>query len=297
MAQTDEAGVVSDPEPKGIGGWLILPLIGLIFAPLYLLWLVWQRLPEIAEKVPAHALVAQIATIILTLPFFAFLIFCLVRFLQERRSVPWLMTIFYGFNVIAGLAVIIGRLKGYDFPEELAAYSLVAGHTLTTAIQTLLSIVWIFYFHNSVRVANTFTVVGRSREQKREPKGLGGWLIVPLAIVAALLVFMVIDAVMTRLGPRMLFAYGHSHWLVLCRLTFFAALGIGGSAISLFYALRQKRVARWLLLGYFTIWTVVVAVTLVVEPFKTVGAIFGVLFLAFTAYLLLSRRVKNTFVR
>jgi hypothetical protein len=297
MAQTDEPRAVPDPDLTGIGGWLILPLIQLIFTPLYLIWLLVQRLPEVAARVPAHAQGAQIAVVLFTLPFFAALIFCLVRFLQKRRSVPWLMTLFYGLN-IAGLVLILAHLfKGVGFTDEIADQSLAAWRGVRAVIEIAVSVLWIFYFHNSVRVTNTFTTVRPSREKQRDPKGLGGWLVLPLAAVVFIMVFMLIGMVKTGLAKSMIFAFQHGHWLVLLRQAFFGALALGGSIACLVYALWQKRIARWLLAGYFAIWTVVIAVTLAQEPVPNrAGLVSGVLILAIVAYLLLSRRVKNTFI-
>jgi hypothetical protein len=298
MTQTDEPTAVPDPDLAGIGGWLILPLIHLVFSPFYTLWSIGQRLPDIAERAPAHPHAAQGVFVLAMLPFFAFLIFCLVCFLQKRREVPWLMTVFYGLTSFGALVSMIARLKGYEYPDRIAGTSLAAQYTFPTLTQLALGIGLIFYFHNSVRVANTFTVVGPKREPEHEPKGLGGWLILPLAAVVFFFAITLTVIVRTGLAPRMFFAFQHDHWLVLGRQLFLAALAQVGSITCLYYALWQKRAARRLLITYFSLWASVCAIALALEPkFNPVGLFLGLLCLALVAYLLLSRRVKNTFVR
>lgn len=296
MTESEEARAVPEPELTGIGGWLILPLVQLVFGPPFLLWTLCQRLPYIGERVPQHAYAAQGAFILLMLPLVVFELYCLVRFLQKRREVPWLMTALYGINITSLIVILIARLKGYDFPDTIAAQSMVAGHTVPSLVQIAIQLTLIFCFHNSVRVSNTFTVVGGSRE--RELKGLGGWLILPLVTVVFFFAITLTVIMRTAVAPRMLFAFQHGHWLVFGRQLFLAALAQLGSITCLFYALRQKRAARWLLIGYFALWASVSAISLAFEAkFNPVGLAVGLLCLALVAYLLLSRRVKNTFVK
>jgi len=301
MAQADEPR--GAPELEGIGGWLILPLIQLIFTPLYLIWLVVQRLPEVAARVPAHAQGAQIAVVLFTLPFFAALIFCLVRFLQKRRAVPWLMTLFYGLN-IAGLVLIIAHLiKGVGFTDANADQSLVAWRGVRATIEIAVSVVWIFYFHNSVRVANTFKAIGRSRERKPERAGLGGWLIPPLVVLSLWNTMLLIGfvRVLPTLPGKLAFSLVHHTYAPARWLAGFAVIAASLALLVLF--LKKKRLARWLMMVFFAVllglFLAFYFTNPTTPPHKWIAhtAIICALCLAIIAYFTVSKRVRATFVR
>jgi len=151
--------------PSGIGGWLILPLLGLIVT-LFLtamnifvgimggaldftaMWLRGEILPEYVDLAWLIPL-----SIVLGLALLAFGIVCMMRFFQKHRSLPRLMIGFYAFLVVSALfdAIIfyIYPVLLEDPSNPITAFADVSRTALGVAI-------WSTYFCVSKRVRATF---------------------------------------------------------------------------------------------------------------------------------------------
>lgn len=266
----------------------------MVFGPFYLVWLtVSGGFPGIANRMPPTLPPAKVAVPLIVLPLFAFQIYCLVRFLQKRREVPWLMTVLYGLNILGLLISLIAHLKGYEFSGQGIFTTIATEHPILAIVQIGIGVAFIAYFHDSVRVQNTFV---NAAPPKAEPKGLGGWLILPLATVIIILVVTAIAMAM-HLPAAMAFAYQHGLWPRLLRQTLVILLAAGYPSLSLYFAFRRKRAARWLLTIYFALWILLGAAILAKETvLNPAGVLMEGLCLASLAYLWLSRRVRNTFI-
>lgn len=154
-----------DPEPKGhtlyntIGGWLILPGIGLCLTPFrmiydflnidYFNYSNWRILTDPnfgAYDVALGSLILIEMIINLVLLFYSVVLIFL--FFKRRSSVPLLAAIFYGSNFIFLLAdgVIGGQYIGMD------------NETITAVLRSLFgAAIWIPYFLISERSKGTFT--------------------------------------------------------------------------------------------------------------------------------------------
>lgn len=121
---------------KGIGGWLIIPTIGLflgafVWVALFLLYSIIILLGESDLLAISYFLVSLIMSFLT--------IYSLVLEFGRKKEFPKWITITY----ISGfLATIILSLVDGDFSD-------VYGSTLGT-------IIWVWYFYVSVRVKNTF---------------------------------------------------------------------------------------------------------------------------------------------
>ena len=151
-------------EPRGIGGWLILPLVQLAATILLTLrelltladpaalaglrQLLNGTVPEGLRGMMMFGLIDTIAA----LSVIALATACLVQIARLKRSVPVWMTAFYAFGVVCygyewyGF-VTYPMLAGGDEAGTLAGMFL--GSVLRAAI-------WISYFFVSKRVKNTF---------------------------------------------------------------------------------------------------------------------------------------------
>lgn len=159
-----DASTSDSNAPSGIGGWLILPFIGLIVAPfvwgfLFFLYLRLALLPQAAaifgnvnspQYFPGWAwFVSSVTTV--SLAMLALTIWVLVEFIRKKRRVPGLMILVLVLNVLAMLAF---HLSMRQAPPILAS---AAAQSIQGVAQTVLAAgIWIPYFLKSKRVANTF---------------------------------------------------------------------------------------------------------------------------------------------
>jgi hypothetical protein len=143
-------GRQSNPKPKGISGWLIIPALNLIAMPI-----VWAtRLLLDLSSLPSYppdlstdprlwlwALI-QVGMIVAS-------VFVAVLFFMRRR---------------AAVTGIIGLMVGSIIAESriTALYSSIMPHTKADPYSAPLiySAIWVLYFLMSKRVKNTFRVVG-----------------------------------------------------------------------------------------------------------------------------------------
>lgn len=152
-------GSLADAE--SIGGWLVLPLLGLFFTPVrvlnflisneYFNQRVWTELLNPTSNVYSPALVAvSMVELVVNVAFLVFSVLLIYLFIKRRSSVPRLMVIFYAVNF------------GFILLDYLLVQALslpVAGTSETVrSITTALvgAAIWIPYFNVSERVKATF---------------------------------------------------------------------------------------------------------------------------------------------
>jgi len=278
-------------ELRGIRGWLLLPLAQLIFNLLYIVWLPVRYLPEIAAKVPGHEIKAIIGYLVVQLPYFAFLVFCLARFLQERKATVWLMTVFYGLNIAIVLAFLLAPAVGI----HVAPRSAVLGRPAASFVAIGIWLGLLAYFHTSLRVKNTFF---RTAPPRAEVAGLGGWLIVVLPFVALWMVGL-ISVIKSPFTLLQRLAWSTAHGTIYpYRLVASEAMAVF-LAYALIRALQRRRVARVLLMIASALGVAYgMAIILLRGPgHATTGLVAAALWLAIGAYFWRSQRVNNTFVK
>lgn len=146
--------------PVGIGGWLVLPIIGLVITPLRGLF----HLASYAELFQSLAVLTVGQRVFLVSEFIGNLIFLLVLpvvllvlLFRKSASFPWLFVIW----AAGGLAFLIIDLAVAQilFGDVLAASNqqLLDSESIPEVIRSLvLAVVWIPYIRMSKRVANTF---------------------------------------------------------------------------------------------------------------------------------------------
>ncbi len=157
-----------NPDPwehsqnKQIGGWLILPAIGLIISPFVLSLQIinedffnhntWLSLNSIGENA-ANITVLFAAELIYNFLFLMFNLLVIYMFFSRRTSLPRLITIYY-------IVSLLGPILDHFLVEILAPGVLTEvdrNTTYTDATRTIIgAAIWIPYFNISERSKNTF---------------------------------------------------------------------------------------------------------------------------------------------
>ncbi|HEY5347954.1 MAG TPA: DUF2569 domain-containing protein [Rhizomicrobium sp.] len=142
--------VPREGEPKGIGGWLLLPAAQLILAPISFILLVGQFFrPNVARFLfDSTAQVLKSLFVLGTLlhvVLFAFGIFCIVQFFGLKRRTLYLMPLWYCVSIL---------WAGTRLAEVFYAPTPGGGIPYVSTIGA--DIALLIYFCVSKRVKNTF---------------------------------------------------------------------------------------------------------------------------------------------
>lgn len=154
-----------EPAPSGIGGWLILPAIGLVVTPLILGYSIFQTLqvfgtpgylqlttPDSPRFNPAYKpfLLSEIAANGLLI---ALVVVAAALFFSKHRLAPRFMIAFYAVSLIVLVLDVVLANRLLDVAIDRDA--------IKDLVRAVLNVViWIPYFLVSKRVAQTF---GRAR--------------------------------------------------------------------------------------------------------------------------------------
>lgn len=136
--------------PEKIGGWLILPAIGLVLGCILSvigIILSFSIASEIASKYKGIFAINLLFDIALTV----FLFYVAFRFFGKRRNAPAAMISFIIANII-----VSGVLLVISIGAEAEPFMLESGKTLGKGI--ISAAIWIPYFVVSKRVKKTFVV-------------------------------------------------------------------------------------------------------------------------------------------
>lgn len=148
-------GRIDESLPYGIGGWLLIPAIGVVISPLLVAVAIAMNVsmfdsPLIAELEVDHPGLRTTILLetLLSAAFLAFQVYVAVVFFMKKRFVPKLMIAYLTINL--ALTVIAVALTGLVLEEFNASDT----QSITRAV--VLAAVWIPYFLVSRRVKNTF---------------------------------------------------------------------------------------------------------------------------------------------
>lgn len=158
MSQVDH--VEQTATPRGLGGWLILPIIGLFTTPFLGVLNLGQVLPNLQNLSYFNGLQGGfivVETIVNGALQLIAPIALLVLLFGKRRQFPRLYKLFLGFN----LAWVVFDLRAaYVLIQQLYASGQVAfwdRETIRSLVQAAVgTAIWIPYMSVSVRVRNTF---------------------------------------------------------------------------------------------------------------------------------------------
>ena len=156
--------VAIDREPINIGGWLILPAIGLTFSPFTIMMSlfaedlsegysisVWRELWNAGIGEPGVTLlIIIIIETLVNINYVIFIFTLIYLFYKRRSSVPYLMVIFYILNLLIPLVDSAALHYFADIPFD-------QNSTKEIIRSTIGAFIWIPYFFLADRVKNTFT--------------------------------------------------------------------------------------------------------------------------------------------
>lgn len=172
QSNTITASTQVQDGPRGIGGWLILPIINLIMtvgSTVYNLYGVveeWEGIKAIIAGTNDTAMALRLpvaASSSFALITIGVALACLFSIFTHSPRVPRLMTIFYILVIVATVVEILvdyrvaaltgGSTSSRNWGGELAKVIVAAA-------------IWIPYFHRSRRVANTFRTQEAALDRK-----------------------------------------------------------------------------------------------------------------------------------
>lgn len=159
---------ISLENPRSIGGWLVLPSIGLVITPFVLIYQIfsseyfssgiWQGF-ELGGYENAQFLTIYLGfEIVYNVFFLVFTILAIILFFNKRTSAPKFMIFFYGINL--ALTIVESFVMNQTgLPDPTGASDIIKS-IISAAI-------WIPYFLKSKRVKETFV-----NTYKKENKGI-----------------------------------------------------------------------------------------------------------------------------
>lgn len=143
--------------PPGFGGWLILPMIGLIISPFILLiqvinngyfnTIVWENFIALGTYNPVILGLFYFFELLFNLSIIVFSVFLIVLLFKKRSTFPRL---YVGLRI----AVLVGLIIDYLLTVFLINSDTGMYKQLASAIIGV--VIWVPYFLNSERVKNTF---------------------------------------------------------------------------------------------------------------------------------------------
>ncbi|NOR87872.1 MAG: DUF2569 family protein, partial [Bacteroidales bacterium] len=154
---------IKNAENLNIGGWMVLPAIGLVISPFLVAYQVftnnyfdqvsWDVIRASGDYNSANFAILYGGELVYNVLVFSFAIFLAVLFFQRRSSLPFLISIYYAF-VLVGLLVDTIAL-------QMVAPDLLSSDDILASIKELsktfiAAAIWIPYFNISTRVKNTF---------------------------------------------------------------------------------------------------------------------------------------------
>ena len=142
---------MSTSQPSGIGGWLILPAIGILVAPVQFVMNVFDDFPRFELLEPGTLLHTMTMVKILVWVAFALLATTTaVQFFTRRKGAPRLYRTLLVAQLLFFMAAYWAMAIFFDTPMMNVDTWITVGMLLAACV------IWIPYFLYSARVRNTF---------------------------------------------------------------------------------------------------------------------------------------------
>lgn len=147
--QTETSEPIVEPHLVGIGGWLILPAIGLILGSIVLVVSLIASLAMFSRVADAGYGGLYSLEIVVGLGFLVFYIYAATCFFGKRNNAPaTIISLIIASIIASGVLIVIEMCAG---AEELAV-----GWEREIVRDIIVAAIWISYFKVSKRVKATF---------------------------------------------------------------------------------------------------------------------------------------------
>jgi hypothetical protein len=144
-------------QPRGIGGWLILPALGTVLSPVRLLLEIYRSVAALQLYVGPDERSLWLfvaAELLLNVGLLVGWVYAIVLLVGRRQSFPMtfnaLLLLAFAFTLIDVLVAQFGFKARLTWEEFMPAVA-----------NAVACVIWVPYMLSSVRVRNTFTVPGR----------------------------------------------------------------------------------------------------------------------------------------
>jgi hypothetical protein len=140
------------PEPEGLGGWLILPILGTVASPIFMAFTIFQTLSTVMPGYSQIGRGLQAFVVLETIANLAMVggwIYATVLLFQKKRMYP---TLFITMLLSTLAVTVVDATAGFavfDIPFETDDIRAISRGVIGGAI-------WIPYMRMSRRVRNTF---------------------------------------------------------------------------------------------------------------------------------------------
>ncbi len=149
MNDAQNGGAVVDQKLVGIGGWLILPAIGLVLAPIIMVVGLVMSLGLWSEVSNAGYGGIHALEIVVGLGMLVFFIYAATRFFGKKSNAPSIMIALYIVQLVSqGILLVI------ELGADAEPFAIESGKALVKSV--IGAAIWIPYFRVSKRVKATF---------------------------------------------------------------------------------------------------------------------------------------------
>lgn len=138
-----------DDKLKGIGGWLILPAIGLILGPIIGVIGLFASLGMYQDVARAGYGGVYALELIVLFGLLGFMIYAAIKFFGKKKDAPKIMIFLYSVSLVASLVLL-----GVELSAGAEEFAVETGKQLVRDI--VAAAIWIPYFNVSKRVKATF---------------------------------------------------------------------------------------------------------------------------------------------
>ena len=147
MSVTSETA--NPQEPRGIGGWLILPALGTVLSPLFTAWAAYQTASVISGQLQPGLLTFVVIEVLANVGLTIAWIVAIVGLFQHRRFYPRFYVALCAVSLAVVVADIFVAVQFFAIPME-------PDDAKNIARPLAALVIWGPYMFKSKRVRNTF---------------------------------------------------------------------------------------------------------------------------------------------